>query len=220
MADCAEIALRLPAACRRGRQRDIWKRECPRTADTLTQDRQRLELGALSAPAVVFTRRDDRVSASSTRSGCRFRAFRRPEGSPSSGLANYAKLIADNEFWHGLWVTLALYVLSMVLQLVFGVWLALILFHAKRLPGIVRSLFISPFMMPPVVAGMMWLVILDPSLGAANYILSVAWPAAVRLAGLADLGDSDDRPDRHLAMDALCGADRAGRPAVAAAERL
>jgi multiple sugar transport system permease protein len=32
-------------------------------------------------------------------------------------------------------------------------------------------MFISPFMMPPVVAGMMWLVILDPSLGAANYIL-------------------------------------------------
>jgi multiple sugar transport system permease protein len=63
-------------------------------------------------------------------------------------------------------------VLSLVLQLVFGVWLALVLFHAKRLPGIVRSLFISPFMMPPVVAGMMWLVILDPSLGAANYILS------------------------------------------------
>jgi len=62
-------------------------------------------------------------------------------------------------------------VLSLVLQLVFGVWLALVLFHAKRLPGIVRSLFISPFMMPPVVAGMMWLVILDPSLGAANYIL-------------------------------------------------
>ena len=61
--------------------------------------------------------------------------------------------------------------LSLVLQLVFGVWLALLLFHAKRLPGIVRSLFISPFMMPPVVAGMMWLVILDPSLGAANYIL-------------------------------------------------
>ena len=81
--------------------------------------------------------------------------------------------------------------LSLVLQLVFGVWLALVLFHAKRLPGIVRSLFISPFMMPPVVAGMMWLVILDPSLGAANYILQSLGPAAVGLAGLADLGHSD-----------------------------
>jgi len=32
-------------------------------------------------------------------------------------------------------VTIALYLLSLVLQLVFGVWLALVLFHAKRLPG-------------------------------------------------------------------------------------
>src|SRR5207247_8116896 len=88
-----------------------------------------------------------------------------------AGLANYSKLVSDYEFWHGLWVTIALFVLSLVLQLVFGVWLALVLFHAKRLPGIVRSLFISPFMMPPVVAGMMWLVLLDPSIGAANFVL-------------------------------------------------
>jgi multiple sugar transport system permease protein len=69
-------------------------------------------------------------------------------------------------------VTLALYVLSLALQLVLGIWLALLLFHAKKLPGVVRSLFISPFLMPPVVAAMMWLVILDPSLGAANYLLT------------------------------------------------
>jgi multiple sugar transport system permease protein len=99
------------------------------------------------------------------------------------GLANYTKLLTDHEFWHGLWVTIALYVLSLVLQLVLGVWLALVLFHAKRLHGIVRSLFISPFMMPPVVAGMMWLVILDPSLGAANYILqSIGLPPSDWLA--------------------------------------
>src|SRR5260370_7968461 len=100
-----------------------------------------------------------------------------------AGLANYTRLVGDNEFWHGLWVTIALYLLSLVLQLVFGVWLALVLFHAKRLPGIVRSMFISPFMMPPVVAGMMWLVILDPSLGAANYILqSLGLPPSELLA--------------------------------------
>jgi multiple sugar transport system permease protein len=69
------------------------------------------------------------------------------------------------------------------LQLVLGTGLALLLFRAKRLPGIVRSLFISPFMMPPVVAGMMWLVILDPSLGAANYILtSIGLPPSSWLA--------------------------------------
>lgn len=85
---------------------------------------------------------------------------------------NYARMVADDRFWNGIWVTIYLYVLSLMMQLVLGTGLALLLFRARRLPGIMRSLFISPFMMPPVVAGMMWLVILDPSLGAANWILT------------------------------------------------
>ncbi|MDO5604154.1 MAG: sugar ABC transporter permease [Paracoccus sp. (in: a-proteobacteria)] len=88
------------------------------------------------------------------------------------GAGNYQRMVTDDEFWNGIWVTFYLYFLSLIMQLVLGTGLAMLLFRAKRLPGIVRSLFISPFMMPPVVAGMMWLVILDPSLGAANWILT------------------------------------------------
>ena len=188
-------------------------------AATLTQDRQRLELSALSAPAVIFTVAMIAFPVVYT-IWLGFQSFSSTGKQSFAGLANYAKLASDYEFWHGLWVTIALYVLSLVLQLVFGVWLALVLFHAKRLPGIVRSMFISPFMMPPVVAGMMWLVILDPSLGAANYILqSLGLPPSEWLAS-PTMGDSDHRADRQLAMDALCRADRARRAAVAAAERL
>jgi multiple sugar transport system permease protein len=137
----------------------------------LTEDRQRLELTALSAPAVLFT--VGMIAFPVVYSiWLSFQSFSTTGQQSFAGIANYAKLAADSEFWNGLWVTFALYLLSLTLQLVFGVWLALVLFHAKRLPGVVRSLFISPFMMPPVVAGMMWLVILDPSLGAANYILT------------------------------------------------
>jgi multiple sugar transport system permease protein len=135
-----------------------------------TQHRQRLELAALSAPAVLFTVGMIAFPVVYT-VWLGFHTFSSTGRESFSGLANYAKLVSDNEFWHGLWVTVALYLLSLILQLVLGVWLAMVLFNAKRLPGVVRSLFISPFMMPPVVAGMMWLVILDPSLGAANYIL-------------------------------------------------
>ena len=134
-------------------------------------DRQRLELAALSAPAVLFTVGMIAFPLAYT-IWLSFQSFSTTGKQSFAGLANYARLVSDGEFWHGLWVTLALYVLSLALQLVLGVWLALVLFQAKRLSGIVRSLFISPFMMPPVVAGMMWLVILDPSLGAANYVLT------------------------------------------------
>lgn len=138
---------------------------------TLTEDRKRLELTALSAPAVLFTVGMIAFPVVYT-IWLSFQSFSTTGQQSLAGVANYTRLISDNEFWNGLRVTFALYVLSLVLQLFFGVWLALVLFHAKRLSGIVRSLFISPFMMPPVVAGMMWLVILDPSLGAANYILT------------------------------------------------
>ncbi len=99
------------------------------------------------------------------------------------GAANYTHMLADGLFWNGLWIGLILYGLSLVLQLVAGTYLALLLFGAKRMPGIVRSLLISPFMLPPVVAGMMFLVILDPSIGAANWLLqAVGLPPSAWLA--------------------------------------
>jgi multiple sugar transport system permease protein len=88
-----------------------------------------------------------------------------------NGGANYAQLVRDPLFWNGLWITLALYALSLAMQLTFGTYVALLLHSSKRLSGVLRSLLISPFVLPPVVVGMMWLVILDPSIGAANWVL-------------------------------------------------
>jgi multiple sugar transport system permease protein len=84
---------------------------------------------------------------------------------------NYVQLASDAEFWNGLKITLVLYLLSLVLQIVLGTYVALLLHGAKRMSGVLRTLMISPFVLPPVVVGMMWLVILDPSLGAANWVL-------------------------------------------------
>ncbi|MBU1359287.1 MAG: sugar ABC transporter permease [Gammaproteobacteria bacterium] len=96
---------------------------------------------------------------------------------------NYALMVQDAEFWNGLKITLVLYVLSLVLQLVLGTYVALLLHSSKKLSGAVRTLMISPFVLPPVVVGMMWLVVLDPSIGAANWILqSVGLPRSDWLA--------------------------------------
>ena len=140
------------------------------------------QLAALSAPAVVFTVAMIAFPIVYTIL-LSFRSFSSTGESSFAGLENYSQLVGDGEFWNGLYVTLALYIFSMILQLVLGIYLAMLLFHSKKLSGLLRSLLISPFMMPPVVAGMMWLVVLDPSLGAANYILeSVGLPASEWLA--------------------------------------
>lgn len=89
----------------------------------------------------------------------------------ATGLQNYGAMLKDVEFWNGLKITFGLYALSLVLQLVLGTWVALLLHRARRMSGLVRTLMISPFVLPPVVVGMMWLVILDPAIGAANWLL-------------------------------------------------
>ncbi|WP_343314905.1 sugar ABC transporter permease [Brucella sp. BE17] len=140
------------------------------------------QLAALSAPAVIFTVAMIAFPVIYT-IWLGFHSYSSTGEAHFAGAANYAALAVDGEFWNGLYVTFALYLLSMVLQLIAGIYLAMLLFHSKRLSGLLRSLLISPFMMPPVVAGMMWLVILDPSLGAANYILqSVGLPQSEWLA--------------------------------------
>ncbi|MBP0618019.1 carbohydrate ABC transporter permease [Jiella mangrovi] len=129
------------------------------------------QLGALGAPAVLFTVAMIAFPVAYTLY-LSFEAFSSTGTTRFIGAGNYTRMVNDESFWNGVVITFYLYILSLVLQLFFGTALALLMFRAKRLPGFVRSLFISPFMLPPVVAGMMWLVILDPSLGAANYILT------------------------------------------------
>lgn len=88
-----------------------------------------------------------------------------------AGLANFQKMFADGEFWNGLRLTFFLYVVSLAAQLVLGTWLGLLLARSQWARGIVRPILISPFMLPPVVVGMMAIVILDPSFGIANWLL-------------------------------------------------
>lgn len=142
----------------------------------------RLGLGLLVAPAVAFTL----VLIAFPFLYTVWLSLQRVElggGGAFAGAANYRTMFNDAEFWTGLRVSLVLYVVSLVLQLVSGTYLALLLFNAKWMPGLLRSLLISPFMLPPVVAGMMFLVILDPSIGAANWLLtSVGLPPSTWLA--------------------------------------
>ncbi|EGJ19340.1 ABC sugar transporter, inner membrane subunit (plasmid) [Cereibacter sphaeroides WS8N] len=90
---------------------------------------------------------------------------------PALGLGHYSRLMADPAFWSALRVTLVLFVVALVLQLVLGTALALALNRYNVVRGLVRTAILSPFMLPPVVVGMIAIVVLDPGLGAANWIL-------------------------------------------------
>ena len=99
-------------------------------------------------------------------------AFSLGEAPRFSGLASYRRMLQDDDFWNGLRLTLTLYVVSLTAQLVIGTWLGLLLARSNRARGLVRTILVSPFMLPPVVVGMMAIVILDPSFGVANWLLA------------------------------------------------
>jgi multiple sugar transport system permease protein len=90
------------------------------------------------------------------------------------GIGNYTALIQDEQFWNGIKLTFILYITALVLQLILGVGLGMLLHRVQLMRGLVRTVMVSPFMLPPVVIGMMSIVILDPGMGVANYLLKAA----------------------------------------------
>ena len=87
------------------------------------------------------------------------------------GFGNYVGLWHDEQFWNGLRLTLVLYLGALVVQLVLGVALGMLLHRLDRFKGLIRTVMVSPFMLPPVVVGMMAIVMLDPAMGVANWLL-------------------------------------------------
>jgi len=98
-------------------------------------------------------------------------AFRFGEDQTFNAGWNYVRLARDAEFWHAMKLTFALYVVSLVAQLIVGTWLGLVLARVQFARELVRIVLVTPFMLPPVVIGMVAVVVLDPGIGVANWLL-------------------------------------------------
>lgn len=87
------------------------------------------------------------------------------------GLENYAKLLTDSEFWQVTVRSLLVVVMTLPLQMLIAFSIALLL--NERFPGrgVVRTLVILPWMVPPVVNGFLWGWLLNGEYGAFNGFL-------------------------------------------------
>jgi multiple sugar transport system permease protein len=98
-------------------------------------------------------------------------SLRRPNRFRFVGLQNYLDIIRTPEFWSALRITAEFTLLVVALVVILGMMIALLL--NCRFPGcgIVRTLILVPWAIPPVVNGMMWQWIYDPKVGALNGLL-------------------------------------------------
>ncbi len=84
------------------------------------------------------------------------------------GLSNYVSIWGDPNFHESMAVTLKFAFTVVGIEMLIGVGLALLLDRKLRGMSILRTLFILPMMIAPVVVGLIWRYMYHPTLGVFN----------------------------------------------------
>jgi multiple sugar transport system permease protein len=89
------------------------------------------------------------------------------------GLDNYTRLLTDTAFINSVKVTLIYVVVSVTLEFVLGMALALLATSAVRAMGLIRTVLLFPLMMTPVIAGILWRSLYHSSYGVINHVIGL-----------------------------------------------
>ena len=106
------------------------------------------------------------------------------------GLGNFTRLLSDNFFLTAMAHTFVYAVAALTCEFLLGLGLALLLNSQIRGRGLFRASLLVPMMLPSVVAGVVWRLLLNPNFGAVNGTLkqigidteSLTWTASPVLA--------------------------------------
>ena len=105
-------------------------------------------------------------------------------------LSNFARLASDKFFLEALAHTFIYAVVALTFEFLLGLGLAIMLDRPLRGRSLFRSALLIPMMLPPVVVGVVWRLMLNPDFGAVNGTLksggvnteSLTWTASPILA--------------------------------------
>jgi multiple sugar transport system permease protein len=89
---------------------------------------------------------------------------------PFVGLQNYARMFANPEFIEGLTDTVIFTVVSVSLEFVLGLAIALAINRTFRGRGLVRAAVLVPWAFPTVISAVMWRLMLLDQVGIINYV--------------------------------------------------
>lgn len=106
-----------------------------------------------------------------------------------AGLDNFKKILSDGQFWSALTVSIKWVLAEVILQLIFGMIVALILNQSFKGRGIFRAITFIPWAMSGVLTAVLWSLIFNENVGLLNDILlklglissSKAWLANSKL---------------------------------------
>jgi len=95
-----------------------------------------------------------------------------PEPTKFVGLENYKQIFSDSFFRQAVWTSVKMTVLAVLLSLIIGTLFAILLDRKFLGQGVIRTLLITPFLLMPVVAALIWKQQMFSSLfGVLNKVL-------------------------------------------------
>lgn len=87
------------------------------------------------------------------------------------GLDNYKHLLTERRFWNAVGSTFYFTGLALAMETLLGTAIALVLYKNFKGKNLAKTLFLLPMVATPVAMGLVWLLIYEPSIGAANAFL-------------------------------------------------
>ncbi len=89
------------------------------------------------------------------------------------GLDNYLFLVKDSRFWNAFWNTTYFTGVSVALELLLGLSIALLLNRTFRFKGLVTAMVLIPWAIPTVVSARMWEWMYNTDFGILNHLMGV-----------------------------------------------
>lgn len=88
-------------------------------------------------------------------------------------LDNFIELFGNSAFWHSVRLQVLFVVISVFLELIIGLGVAMLLNHNFAGEHVVRALLLLPVFILPVVSGLTFRFMYDPQYGAINWLLGL-----------------------------------------------
>ena len=90
----------------------------------------------------------------------------------SAPAQNYLGALADDRFTESVWTQTKLSVSTVIAQVLLGLGVALLLNGRSRLLRALRTVFLIPMVLPPIVAGLIWKVLYTPDISPLHRALA------------------------------------------------
>lgn len=115
---------------------------------------------------IFYTMRMSLSDVSITRSGYEFDFV---------GIQHYLHIFTNSVYWDSLWFTFYFAFITVAVEIVLGLLIALAINKVKRLMNVSLVVMLIPWALITVVSGQMWSYIYNAVYGVLNYLLEALW---------------------------------------------